>query len=305
MNTNPSPQAPSAPGAPNPSAPTEIDLEVQEKYGNRLRARLARPKIAIEDARDGMLDCFVSTYFAGVKQGLSKVLGVDASPDQVARVAARMFRDRLGAHGVSFDEPTAEALNAVKEEVDVEFHFRELPAELSAMHDQVCSLLLAKADGLLDHDGDRSVVKPKASAGRSNGSAPVVRPPSFGQPRGAKGGDTPRGHRSAAATTPPGQQPGDGQLAPSPGKLPRRDPVQHRHGGAARAACVSRSGAWPRPSDRRLLALSPRAQSSSSRSRDAKRRGRPETNIVAATGNTTRSCARDLRQRSAGRSLPG
>ncbi len=203
MNTSPSPQAPSAPNlsAPNPSAPTEIDLEVQEKYGNRLRARLARPKIAIEDARDGMLDCFVSTYFAGVKQGLSRVLGVDASPDQVARVAARMFRDRLGAHGVSFDEPTAEALNAVKEEVDVEFHFRELPAELSAMHDQVCSLLLAKADGLLDHDGDRSVVKPKAGAGRSNGSAPVVRPPSFGQPHGTKGGTR------HVATVPPPQQP--------------------------------------------------------------------------------------------------
>ncbi|MCR9166149.1 MAG: hypothetical protein ACE37F_10420 [Nannocystaceae bacterium] len=200
MNTTPSASSSSSPSAPSPNAPTEVDLEVQEKYGNRLRARLARPKISIEDARDGMLDCFVSTYFAGVKQGLARVLGVDASPDQVARVAARMFRDRLGAHGVSFDEPTAEALNAVKEEVDVEFHFRELPAELSAMHDQVCSLLLAKADGLLEHEGDRSVVKPKSN-GRPFASAPVVRPPSFGKPPSTKGGTR------HVATVPPPQPP--------------------------------------------------------------------------------------------------
>ena len=188
---------------PSPPPPrTDIDREVQEKYGNRLRARLARPKITIEDARDGMLDCFVSTYFAGVQQGLSKVLGVDASPDQVAQVTARMFRDRLARRGISFDAPTAEGLNEVKEEIDVEFHFRELPAELSAMHDQVCSLLLAKADGLLDHDGDRSVVGNRDSdravaSGRVEARAPVVRPPSFGQT------NAPSGTRVVATVPPP------------------------------------------------------------------------------------------------------
>ena len=73
---------------------TAADKEIQEKYVARLRARLARPKITIEDARDGMLDCFVSTYHTGVKQGLRGIIGVDASPDQVAQVTSRMFRDR-------------------------------------------------------------------------------------------------------------------------------------------------------------------------------------------------------------------
>lgn len=172
---------------------TEADKEVQEKYVARLRARLARPKITIEDARDGMLDCFVSTYHTGVKQGLKGIIGVNATPDQVAQVTARMFRDRLEKRGISFENPTADGLNAVKEELDEEFHFSELPAEMSATHDQVCSLLLAKADGLIDHDGDRSVVKGNAASAstvRELHKPPVIRPP------------MPRADRSATRAVP-------------------------------------------------------------------------------------------------------
>ena len=156
---------------------TAADKEVQEKYVARLRARLARPKITVEDARDGMLDCFVSTYHTGVKQGLKGIIGVDASPDQVAQVTARMFRDRLEKRGISFDNPTAEALNEVKEELDEEFHFSELPAEMSATHDQVCSLLIAKADGLLDHKGDQSVVQGASAPTAKDIQRPPVRTP--------------------------------------------------------------------------------------------------------------------------------
>lgn len=140
------------------------NAELRDKYVSRLRARLSRPKITIADARDGMLDCYVSTYHAGVEQGLKGILGVNASPDQVAQVATKMFRDRLTQRGVSFEDPTAEALNDIKEELDNEFHFSELPVEVSATHDQVCSLLLAKADGLLEHHGNRSVLANTSSS---------------------------------------------------------------------------------------------------------------------------------------------
>lgn len=161
---------------------TAADREVQDKYVARLRARLARPKITVEDARDGMLDCFVSTYHTGVKQGLKGIIGVDASPDQVAQVTSRMFRDRLEKRGFSFEQPSIDALNDVKEELDQEFHFSELPAEMSATHDQVCSLLLAKADGLIEHHGDESVVgrdEPASAAPtiREMQKPPVVRAP--------------------------------------------------------------------------------------------------------------------------------
>lgn len=149
------------------------DKEIQDKYVTRLRARLGRPKITMADARDGMLDCFVSTYHAGLKQGLNGILGVEASPDQVAQVATKMFRERLANHGSSFDAPTVDALNRVKDEVDEEFHFHELTAEVSATHDQVCSLLLAKADGLLEHRGDESVVKGSAPRATRVSAAPV------------------------------------------------------------------------------------------------------------------------------------
>lgn len=182
-----------------PQSETAADKEVQDKYVARLRARLARPKITVEDARDGMLDCFVSTYHTGVKQGLKGIIGVDASPDQVAQVTSRMFRDRLKKRGFSFESPTIDALNDVKEELDEEFHFSELPAEMSATHDQVCSLLLAKADGLIEHHGDQSVVRKDGP----DSAAPTVRelqkPPAARVP-------APRPDRTgtrAAATVPP------------------------------------------------------------------------------------------------------
>lgn len=162
---------------------TADDKLVQDKYVSRLRARLARPEITITDARDGMLDCFVSTYHTGVKQGLRGIIGVDASPDQIAQVTTRMFKDRLEKRGVSFDSPTADALNDVKEELDKELHFEDLPVEVSATHDQVCSLLLAKADGLIEHNGDKSVladkptVVPRSAPTRS--VTPVPPPPRF------------------------------------------------------------------------------------------------------------------------------
>jgi hypothetical protein len=186
--------------APAQAPQTAADKEVQEKYVTRLRARLARPKITIEDARDGMLDCFVSTYHAGVKQGLRGIIGVDASPDQIAQVTARMFRDRLEKRGISFERPTADGLNAVKEELDGEFHFAELPAEMSATHDQVCSLLLAKADGLIAHDGDKSVVGKRPSPATAPTvqelqKPPVIRPPAPHIDR--------TGTRAAATVPPP------------------------------------------------------------------------------------------------------
>ncbi len=180
---------------------TAADREIQDKYVARLRARLARPTITVEDARDGMLDCFVSTYHTGVKQGLKGILGVDASPDQVAQVTSRMFRDRLEKRGLSFEHPTVDALNDVKEELDAEFHFSELPAEMSATHDQVCSLLLAKADGLIEHYGDRSVVgkdEPASAAPtvREMQKPPVLRAPAPAPAPGRTG-------TRATATVPP------------------------------------------------------------------------------------------------------
>jgi hypothetical protein len=151
----------------NPIPPSAGKGGVHEVYVQRLRTRLARPTITVEDARDGVVDCFVSTYFEGVQHGLRQLVGVQADPDEVARVTVEMFRKRLAAHGASYDKPTVDALAAVKEEVDHELHFAELPAELDALHDQVCLLLLAKADRELDHRGDAPVVTPGAAAARA------------------------------------------------------------------------------------------------------------------------------------------
>ena len=145
-------------------------------YVDRLRQRLARPAISVKDARDGVLDCFVATYQEGLAAGLEGVLGVEAGPDQVARVAAGIFRKRLANHGASFEEPTVEALARVKDEADQELHFAKLPVEIQATHDRVCELLLAKAEGSLPHAGDHSSVV-GARASTTVSSAPTAAVP--------------------------------------------------------------------------------------------------------------------------------
>ncbi len=137
------------------SRPTAI----QERYALRIKQRLAQPRLELRDARDGILDCFVATYHAGVANGLESILGIRGSETEVGRVTTAIFRRRLSTHGVTFEAPTVDALAAVKAECDDELHIAELPSELRAIHDQVCALLLAKVDGLLGHTGDRSAVR--------------------------------------------------------------------------------------------------------------------------------------------------
>ncbi|MEZ4401017.1 MAG: hypothetical protein R3B06_13410 [Kofleriaceae bacterium] len=137
---------------------TQPAATIQERYAARVKARLERTEITPTDARDGILDCFLATYFQGVTLGLKSLAAIEGTEDDVARVTAAMFRRRLRNHGVTFEAPTLEALAEVKDEVDRELHVIELPAEIRAVHDQVCTLLLAKADGTLPHRGARAVV---------------------------------------------------------------------------------------------------------------------------------------------------
>ncbi len=152
--------------------------EIQERYGKRIKQRLAEPQIDVLAARDGILDCYVATYFGGLKQGISGYLGIDASEEQVSRVAKALFKKRMKEQGSSFDSPSIDALDKVKSEVDRELHFHELPGELRGLHDQVCSLMLGKAEGNLDHHADRSSVqgtsRPTQVSGNGAG-APVQR----------------------------------------------------------------------------------------------------------------------------------
>lgn len=136
---------------------------MQQRYAARIKARLGAPNVDAKSARDGILDCFVATYFGGLKQGIGGYLGIDASEEHVSRIAQALFKKKLVNHGATFDDPTVDALDRVRAEVDQELHFHALPAELKGVHDQVCSLMLSKAEGTLAHDGTKSAVTGRAS----------------------------------------------------------------------------------------------------------------------------------------------
>lgn len=128
-----------------------------------IKERLAQPAIDVLDARDGLRDCFVSSYLGGVSQGLAH-FDIQGNPDAVSRVVENMFKKRLRATGSSWSNPTPEALQTVKDALDTETHMDELPAELKGVHDQVCTLLIGKARGDLSHVGDASAIPATRSA---------------------------------------------------------------------------------------------------------------------------------------------
>lgn len=136
---------------------------MQQRYAARIKARLGATNVDAKSARDGILDCFVATYFGGLKQGIGGYLGIDASEEHVARIAQALFKKKLVNYGATFDDPTVDALDRVRTEVDQELHFQALPAELKGVHDQVCSLMLSKAEGTLAHEGARSAVTGRGS----------------------------------------------------------------------------------------------------------------------------------------------
>lgn len=153
--------------------PQPTPATIQERYASRVKARLERPELTAIDARDGILDCFLATYYQGVTLGLKSIAAIEGGEDEVARVTAAMFRKRLRLHGTTFEAPTLDALALVKDEVDRELHVVDLPAEIRGVHDQVCTLLLAKADGMLPHRPGRSV----AEAGAATSVAMPATPP--------------------------------------------------------------------------------------------------------------------------------
>ena len=110
--------------------PLPTPAAIQARYAARVKARLERAELTIVDARDGLLDCFLATYYQGVTLGLKAVAAIEGGEDEVARVTAAMFRKRLRLHGTTFEAPTLDALALVKDEVDRELHVVELPAEL-------------------------------------------------------------------------------------------------------------------------------------------------------------------------------
>ena len=96
--------------------PSPTAAAIQERYAARVKARLERAEITVADARDGLLDCFLASYFQGVHLGLKSLAAIEGGDDEIARVTAAMFRRRLRAHGASFEAPTVAALAQVKDQ---------------------------------------------------------------------------------------------------------------------------------------------------------------------------------------------
>lgn len=167
-------------GADKALAPELVERR-RQVIASGLKQRLAKSSISVLDARDGLRDCFVASYLGGVSQGLAN-FSLQGDVDQVSSVVESIFRRRLREAGSSWEQPDPDVLQVVKEAVDVEVHIDKLPAELRAVHDQVCTLLLGKATNLLPHSGDHSVLKSPAVSDAPAPASPTPASPAQASP---------------------------------------------------------------------------------------------------------------------------
>lgn len=160
---------------------------LQARFASRVKAKLSRPSLTPEEARDGIIDCFAATYHRGMAAGFETTIGLKGEDEDIHKVVAALFRKKLQAHGASFEKPTVQALATTKGEADAELHFTGLSTEIRSGHDHVCALLLEKTKVLPPKPAEEAkmtppptpVSAPQVQAVSAPITTPAATPPSM------------------------------------------------------------------------------------------------------------------------------
>src|SRR5687768_3522838 len=95
---------------------------LQARHAGRVKSKLSKQTLSLEEGRDAVLDCIAATYYRAQSVGCEAV-ALPGDEEEIVKVAADIFRRRLKAHGASFEKPTAQALIAAKADADAELRF--------------------------------------------------------------------------------------------------------------------------------------------------------------------------------------
>lgn len=137
----------------------EIAATLDEKAGDAiaespfeasLRQRLALDKLSPEDARDGIIECFVATHRRSLVQEGPATESAAAFQGKFEARIRGMMREFFEARGASFDEPRIELLQQARLYLEKKLGLRNLPDWILAEHNEVCSELVSKARRLME-----------------------------------------------------------------------------------------------------------------------------------------------------------
>jgi len=167
----------------------EIAATLDEKAGGAvtespfeasLRERLALDKLSPEDARDGIIECFVATHR---KSLAPEGPGTESAAALQGRFEARirgMMREFFTAQGASFDEPRIELLEKAKSYLEQRLGIHGLPGGILAEHNKICTELISKGRRFLEGVAVEIPTAEVAAAEKPSEIEPEVKPAEVG-----------------------------------------------------------------------------------------------------------------------------
>lgn len=123
---------------------TEEKLEIRSPFAASLAAKLGFDWLSPQDARDGIIESFVTAQ-AGVQSA-----GVIASEGEIETYVKGMMRDILSELGSSFDEPSLDALAESARRMGEKLDMIRMPNAVRVRHNETCEVLLNRAHRLVD-----------------------------------------------------------------------------------------------------------------------------------------------------------
>ncbi len=163
----------------------EIAATLDEKAGGAvtespfeasLRERLALDKLSPEDARDGIIECFVATHRKSLAQEAPATESLPAYQGKFEASVRRMMREFFAAQGASFDEPRIELLQQARLHLEEKLGLDNVPEPILAEHNEVCAELISKGRKFLEGIAVGIPTAEVAAAEEPREVEPVIKP---------------------------------------------------------------------------------------------------------------------------------
>lgn len=163
----------------------EIAATLDEKAGGAvtespfeasLRQRLALDKLSPEDARDGIIECFVATHRKSLVQEGPATESLPAYQGKFEASVRRMMREFFAAQGASFDEPRIELLQQARLHLEEKLGLDNVPEPILAEHNEVCTELISKGRKFLEGVAVGIPTAEVAAAEEPREIEPVIKP---------------------------------------------------------------------------------------------------------------------------------
>ena len=167
----------------------EIAATLDEKAGGgvtespfeaSLRERLALDKVSPEDARDGIIECFVATHRKGLAREGQATESLPALEGRFEAGVRRMMREFFEARGASFDEPRIELLQQARLHLEEKLGLDNVPEPILAEHNEVCTELISKGRKFLEGVAVGIPTAEVAAAEEPREVEPVIKPAEVG-----------------------------------------------------------------------------------------------------------------------------